>query len=227
VPEFCDCVESWSLHGLGSAFVVHIETEVSGPPYTDYFVCKTRYKATQLAEHRTQLDAEVDLEWRRSTMLKSRIEQTTTAEFRHVFDAQFLPLATRILVRTQPAESVSAKETAGQTSGLCADDDSGIAASTKPLLCGDESPWAARMMGRAWTQVGKWCNLRRGLETGSVTLVFPIGFLFLGFTACILLMAILASLFRLEALLVRLLEAQQPAQNSAPCTGLDTVCPGG
>jgi len=220
VPEWCDCVEHWSLLGLGKgeAFAVQIETEVTGVPYADYFVCKIRYKATSISCCRTQLDCEIDLEWRKSTLLQSRIEQTTTDEFRRMFDAQFLPLATRTLVPdNMPSRSPVAAETSDGNMAT-------PAMNANARSCRDDSKdrEAAAMPSSSDRPHGLWqCahTMWRTMQEAMSGHVLALAFLVIGMIVCCLLLAVLIVLLRLETLMEKLQEAQSAEESSATsCT---------
>lgn len=108
LPRFAVIEELWALHGLGSAFVVQIRSEVRGLPYTDCFYMWFRYKGTDVGGGRSQMDCELQMEWRRPLMLQSRCEVACVDEIRRGFEEQMLPILRRqlLLCRQQPDANV-------------------------------------------------------------------------------------------------------------------------
>eukprot|EP00403_Amphidinium_massartii_P014322 CAMPEP_0178425794 /NCGR_PEP_ID=MMETSP0689_2-20121128/28903_1 /TAXON_ID=160604 /ORGANISM="Amphidinium massartii, Strain CS-259" /LENGTH=633 /DNA_ID=CAMNT_0020047461 /DNA_START=33 /DNA_END=1932 /DNA_ORIENTATION=- len=103
-PAACRCQERWTLHGLGQdeSFALDVEVQTFGAPFSDAFILKTRYKATVLRSEETQLDAEAEFIWLKSTMLQSRIERAVLEEFQRTFEVNFLPLAAKKLKPVNP-----------------------------------------------------------------------------------------------------------------------------
>lgn len=111
MPDTCECTEKWVLRGLGKgiAFIIDLETEVTGTPLSDCFTLHTRYKAVAQDVTSTQLDLEAELHWSQHTLLKSRVEQAVLDEVRRGFEAIFLPLVAQWLeVETWPKEAAAA-----------------------------------------------------------------------------------------------------------------------
>jgi len=98
-PAAIKCTEKWTLHGLGKdeSFALDIEITTRDAPFADAFVLRTRYKATSLGNDDTQLDAEAEVIWLKSTLLQGRIERALLEEFQKTFEVTFLPLAAKKL----------------------------------------------------------------------------------------------------------------------------------
>mmetsp|Transcript_16919 Transcript_16919/g.39400 ORF Transcript_16919/g.39400 Transcript_16919/m.39400 type:complete len:536 (-) Transcript_16919:120-1727(-) len=98
-PAAIKCTEKWTLHGLGKdeSFALDMEIQTKDAPFSDAFVLRTRCKATSLGNDDTQLDAEAEVIWLKTTLLQSRIERALVEEFQKTFEVTFLPLAAKKL----------------------------------------------------------------------------------------------------------------------------------
>eukprot|EP00931_Biecheleriopsis_adriatica_P063339 TRINITY_DN38332_c0_g1_i2.p1 TRINITY_DN38332_c0_g1~~TRINITY_DN38332_c0_g1_i2.p1 ORF type:complete len:430 (+),score=80.85 TRINITY_DN38332_c0_g1_i2:50-1339(+) len=116
LPEFVDCVETWTLHGLGRGFALELRSSFASSEgaaqavsLLESFVLVMRYRVAprrctslnfgsaelggEEAAGEVSLDAEVAVEWTTSHMFASRIEQAIVEATRRSFESKFLPLA--------------------------------------------------------------------------------------------------------------------------------------
>jgi len=100
LPDYCDCVEDWTLHGLGpgKGFAVELRSKFSGAPFVEHFVMLTRYRVSEQSRAgEAKVDAEVEIEWASPHPLSTRIEKALVEAFQRSFETAFLPLVGRFL----------------------------------------------------------------------------------------------------------------------------------
>lgn len=222
ISDYCDCVERWVLHSLGKAagFFVEVDSQVSGIPYSDYFSIRYRFKSTLLSDYRIQVDAELELDWHKSTLLQSRIEESAIEDFRNGFENVFIPLATRRLLGTGSPRASATGVVAICPDGNAGTSDGGEHAGspcqdspcTQPLATmspAEPLNLEVKLAPHGPGNAGSWPPHARVLVALAVT-------------CCTLLLLVLAGIWRLEA---RLEELRLAGGLGAALAGARTCAP--